>query len=74
MAGVVKIAGYNPSLVSGLLIWIPLGAVALICLKKRLLPGKYLAAVGVGVLINVVVLLIARGGRKLFEGLSALVI
>jgi hypothetical protein len=68
VASGLRIAGYNPGLASGFLIWIPLGLVALICLKKRLLPGKYWAAVAVGVLINVIVLLIARSGRRLFEG------
>jgi hypothetical protein len=68
VAGGIRIAGYNPGLASGFLIWIPLGLLALICLKRRLLPGKYWAAIGVGVLINVIVLLIARNGRRLFEG------
>lgn len=68
VAGGLRIAGYNPGLASGLLIWIPLGMVALICLRKKLLPSKYWLAVGVGVLINVVVLVIARSGRRLFEG------
>jgi hypothetical protein len=74
VVGGFRIAGYNPGLASGLLIWIPLGVIALIYLRRRLLTVKYLAAVGVGVLINVIVLLIARGGRKLFEGLSTLTI
>ena len=41
VAGGLRIAGYNPGLISGLFIWIPLGIATLIYLKKRLLPGKY---------------------------------
>jgi hypothetical protein len=68
VAGGLRIAGYNPGLTSGFLALIPLGTVALIYLKKRLLSGRYWAAVAVGVLINVIVLLVARNGRRLFEG------
>lgn len=68
VVGGIRISGYNPGLASGLLIWIPLGVIALIYLREILLPGKYWAAVGVGILINVIVLLVARNGRRLFEG------
>jgi hypothetical protein len=68
VAGTVRIAGYNPGLVSGVLIWIPLGVATLMRMKNRMRPNKYWAAMAVGVGINVVVLVIARGGRRLFEG------
>ena len=68
VAGGIRIAGYNPGLISGLLIWIPLGVATLVYLKGRMIPRKYWAAIVVGVLINVVVLLLARQGRRLFEG------
>jgi hypothetical protein len=68
VVGSLRIAGYNPGLVSGVLIWIPLGAATLIHLKKRIRPDRYWAAFAVGVGINVIVLIIARGGRRLFEG------
>ena len=66
--GTLKIAGYNPGLASGLLIWIPFGVIAMIYLRKRVPPRKYLLAIAIGVLINVVVLWLARSGRRLFEG------
>lgn len=69
VAGTIRIAGrYNPGLISGVLIWIPLGIVTLMRMKKSMRPNKYRAAMAVGVGINLVVLLIARGGRRLFEG------
>lgn len=68
VVGGLRIAGYNPGLASGFLIWIPLGVIALVYLRKMLLPGKYWAAILVGVLINVIVLVVARNGRRLFEG------
>jgi hypothetical protein len=37
-------------------------------MKKSMRRNKYWAAMAVGVGINVIVLLIARGGRRLFEG------
>ncbi len=66
--GAVRIAGYNPGLISGALVWIPLGAAVLIYLKKRMQPNRYWAALAVGIGINVAILLLARGGRRLFEG------
>ena len=68
VAAGLRTAGYNPGLISGLFIWIPLGIITLIRLKKRIRPGKYWAATATGVIINVIVLLIARSGRWLFEG------
>jgi hypothetical protein len=68
VAGGFRIAGYNPGLVSGLLIWIPIGVITLISQKRRVLPKKYWAAIAVGVAINIFVLVIARAGRRLFEG------
>lgn len=69
IAGTIRIAGrYNPGLISGVLIWIPLGIVTLMRMKKSMRPNKYWVAMAVGVGINVVVLLIARSGRRLFEG------
>ena len=68
VAGTLKISAYNPGLVSGVLIWIPLGVATLIHLKKHMHPNRYWVAMAVGVGINVIVLVIARGGRRLFEG------
>lgn len=63
----LRIAGYHPGLISGLLIWMPLGIITLIRLKKRVRPDKYWAALATGVIINVIVLAVALGGRRLFE-------
>ncbi|HVG35155.1 MAG TPA: HXXEE domain-containing protein [Pyrinomonadaceae bacterium] len=68
VAAGLRNAGYNPGLISGLLIWMPLGIITLICLKKRVRPVKYWVALAIGVIINVIVLVIARSGRRLFEG------
>lgn len=68
VAGGLRIKGYNPGLVSGLLIWIPLGIATIIYLRKKIVPGKYWAAIAVGIIINIIVLVIARSGRRLFEG------
>jgi hypothetical protein len=68
VAAGLRIAGYNPGLISGLFIWMPLGIITLICLKKRVRPSKYWAAMAIGFIINVIVVVIARNGRRLFEG------
>lgn len=68
VAAGLRIAEYNPGLISGLSIWIPLGIITLICLKKRVRPGRYWAALAIGIIINVIVLVIALGGRRLIEG------
>jgi hypothetical protein len=55
-------AEYNPGLVSGLLIFIPLGVIVLARLKGRMRGRRYFGALLVGVLINGVVLWLALGG------------
>ena len=68
VVGSLRIAGYNPGLISGVLIWIPLGVAILIHLKKQMRPNMYWTAIAVGIAINLAILVIARGGRRLFEG------
>ena len=59
-------AEYNPGVVSGLLIWIPFGAVVLFRLKKRMRARRYWTALAVGVAIHGVVTLLAlTGGNPL---------
>ncbi|HEY0005306.1 MAG TPA: HXXEE domain-containing protein [Pyrinomonadaceae bacterium] len=65
--GTIKIAAYNPGLISGALIFIPLGLLTLMRLKEHLSKRRYWEAVVVGILIYGIVLLVARMGRKLFE-------
>ncbi|HEX8773907.1 MAG TPA: HXXEE domain-containing protein [Pyrinomonadaceae bacterium] len=55
-------AEYNPGLVSGLLIFIPFGAVVLARLKGRMRARRYYGALLVGALISGVVLWLAMGG------------
>jgi hypothetical protein len=65
--GTIKIAAYNPGLYTGALLFIPLGALTALRFRNRPSPRKYLLALLVGALIYVVVLIVARSGRKLFE-------
>lgn len=55
---------YNPGLVSGLLVFIPLGAVILFRLWRGMSGSRYLTAVSVGIAIQLIVSLIAlRSGN-----------
>lgn len=55
---------YNPGLVSGLLIWIPLGLVALIHVKGQMPPRRYWTALAIGIgILGVVALLTMSGGK-----------
>ena len=65
--GTIKIAAYNPGLVTGTLLFVPLGIATLVVLKSRMSGRRYWTALITGILINFIVLLVARGGRKLFE-------
>lgn len=56
---------YNPGLVSGLLIWIPLGLAMLFYVKRRMAARRYWIALAVGIGIQVVVALLALRGGKL---------
>lgn len=53
---------YNPGLVSGLLVWIPLGLLTLLYLKRRMEPRRYLVAMAIGLGILVVVAVMALSG------------
>ena len=57
---------YNPGLVSGALIWIPLGAATLIHLRGSMHLQRYLMAMAVGIAIQGAVSLLAiKGGKQL---------
>lgn len=60
-------ARYNPGLVTGMLIWIPLGIVTLIQLRERMSAARYLTAVLIGVAIQGVVSLLSLKGGRLFS-------
>jgi hypothetical protein len=66
VAATLRIAAYHPGLITGLLIWIPMGIITLICLKQRVRPVKYWAAVAIGIVINVIALVIALSGLQVF--------
>jgi hypothetical protein len=53
---------YNPGLVTGLLIFIPLGAAILIYLSRRMSGRRYLGAMAVGACIHGVIFLLAATG------------
>jgi Protein of unknown function with HXXEE motif len=58
---------YNPGVISGLLIWIPLGAATLLRLKKEMQGRRYWVALAVGIAIQGVVALMALTGGKPFR-------
>jgi 4-amino-4-deoxy-L-arabinose transferase-like glycosyltransferase len=63
ITAVVK-SSYNPGVVTGLLLFIPLGAAGLYLLKKSMNRSRYLTAMVVGVAIQGVVSLLALSGGK----------
>lgn len=55
---------YNPGVISGFFIWIPLGLVALIQARKKMAGRRYWVALGIGIgILLVVALLTLSGGR-----------
>jgi hypothetical protein len=57
---------YNPGVVSGLLIWIPLGLLTLFYLKGKMAPRKFWTAMAIGFgILAVVALLALSGGNPL---------
>jgi hypothetical protein len=57
-------AQYNPGLISGLLIFIPLGMATLVYLKRRMQGRRYFVALLVGIAIQGVVSLLAQSGGR----------
>jgi hypothetical protein len=60
-------AEYNPGVISGLLIWIPLGVVTLIGLKDSMTGHRYWMGTAIGIGIHAVVSTLARSWDKLFK-------
>jgi uncharacterized protein with HXXEE motif len=56
-------AEYNPGLISGVLIFIPLGVVTLLGLRRAMRRRRYCAALAAGIAIHGVISLLARGGE-----------
>lgn len=55
---------YGPGLISGVLIWIPLGLVTLIRFKNEIRSGRYWLCFAIGVGINVAITLITLQGAR----------
>lgn len=64
--GSVRLIRYTPGLITGVLLFIPLGAATLLNLKGNMSAKRYWLAFSVGVLIHIAVLILARSGGKLF--------
>lgn len=61
-------AAYNPGLISGMLIWIPLGTVSLLRLKGSMRTRRYLTGMVIGISVHGVVTLLAlTSGRHLLS-------
>lgn len=53
---------YNPGLISGLLIWIPLGLAALVYVKGQMPRRRFWTALAIGIVILLIVALLALSG------------
>ncbi len=58
---------YSPGLITGILIFMPLGVLTLIGLKARMSTRRYLVAVMVGIATHGVITLLALRGDRLFR-------
>ena len=59
--GAVLTCRYSPGLISGALLWLPLGALSLVRGKRGLVPSAFRRAVALGVGVHVLVPLVALG-------------
>jgi hypothetical protein len=66
--GSVTEGGYTPGLITGVLVWAPLGAVTLFVLRGSMGGRRYLAGLAVGVAVHVVVTWLASRGEEVGEG------
>jgi len=64
----VLTARYNPGLFTGILLWIPLGAVTLARLNGGMSAGRYFTGIALGVGIQLAVSLLAKSGGSIAEG------
>lgn len=63
----VLTAQYSPGLMTGLLIFVPLGLLTLTQLKSKMSTRRYLTAVAVGIIVHGVITLLALRGGRLFR-------
>lgn len=59
-------AQYNPGVVTGLLLWVPLGALTISRLKSTVIWQRYWTGIAIGIAIHVVVSILARGIGRVF--------
>jgi hypothetical protein len=58
----LRTMAYNPGLVSGVIIWIPLGILTLTRLWGKMLPRRYWVGMAIGLGVHGIVSLVALGG------------
>lgn len=63
----VVTAEYNPGLITGLLIFMPLGVLTLVRLRAKMSTRRYLIAMTVGIVIHGIVTFLALRGGHLFR-------
>ena len=61
----VSNGGYNPGILSSILIWIPLSIFSLVYFKKDMSRKRYLIGIAIGVGVNVLVFIITMRGARL---------
>ena len=59
IANCIFIAGYDAGVITGTLLFIPLGLITLIRLRKRLQPKRYFAAIAIGLVIQGIAMILA---------------
>lgn len=59
IANCIYIAGYDAGVITGTLLFIPLGLITLIGLRKRLQPKRYFIAIAIGLVIQAIAMILA---------------
>jgi len=57
--------GYGPGLYSSVFIWIPLGLITLLGFKRGVSRKRYWLCIGIGIVVNVLIVVITRIGGRL---------
>src|SRR5947209_1216266 len=59
IANCIYIAGYDAGTITGTLLFIPLGLITLISLRKKLRPKRYFTAIAIGLVIQAIAFILA---------------
>ena len=59
IANCIYIGGYDAGVITGTLLFIPLGLITLISLRKRLRPKRYFTALAIGLVIQAIAMILA---------------